>query len=1203
MKKIISTLLALILSISLFTVAGAVDESIGYDKFDLPIISDMLPDGHQVSKIQIYVDKNKKIAFGKLSDVAKLMSADIFESDSMYRVTKDYMCFQYDNANNMTLYFSDQPNGKILLQGNLFESKKINNVWYVDFIKICDMFGIEFSKVDKTVNSFIKNAQFGDYFSQIDLEKNSFYILISGKKNLSSIYQKVISNKEKYFWDYSSLSEKGDKWWEKILTSIETAENKAIIQNANRLSNIINDWDNWTTFVFSEYDSGMHYTEALIDICSAQYIKDAIKNNTDNLSSYGSMADFLERSLHAQAVYESGKNISELFDELYNIGDGKAMSFVKSLFKTEDYQKAFKAMSLDSKLELGNALISVVKIGADTAKTYFQQKDLFEQIDSISPAKIALLEHSITQNDNIVNNAKTEELKEAFEDWFFRSPIRANTRIRLNTKDNAKGLIDSAETVKTLYRNIDNQNSYMADSVLQNMSFSIVDETIQNALQLSGIPELYALSVALGLSDTVMSVIKDSDLAEILKSAEKLVQYYYIEKMLLNDLDVQNPYNLYDRLLMALESSYCCFKVCSSELYDDFKMEFKDEIKAISEVLMDLDYKVNGLNINYYHDPKNDNVSAEVKNYILDYNEITKNSVLVVGIVSDKDGYVLSDATVTLKCGEDKFYAITGDDGKYSFIVPKTYNSYFYVLEVSKDEYITVSENIVNNSEDILRNVTLMPIHQKFCIEGTVTDERGTKLDGVTVELYGDSGTSYGKVSTINGEYKITTPLTGEMMNLLFTKNGYLDLRINDIAPDSDHTIDVKLVDIYQEKFVNELIEKEDIWTEIIAKHSELGVEEPFETPFSFVDLDLDGKLEFICGLYNPYASEKYDVFTLENGNLKKVGSFLGKIKELHYNQLDNSYTIFTSTGEDMGNDYYRSYDCKYTYTNEKITEQEKVFYDFNTSNLHIETEYYKANGNNIIKISREEYCEFFKTPRKYKYIKFSTAGFFYWDRNDDLQIKKNILNKSYLEFKSNQYEWFYSDIIQQYGNKTYYAKTTTNGGGIRNFDFSSSKYTKYDILPISDKETNIGSFIIYNNKVYYTAGGLSSSGTSYTLKCCNLDGTNVSMIVDNVSRFFNINGGILEIEDYTSSLYPYSSSEPHRYNILTNKLYTGILTSHKNYPDTVCLCGLIDSPTEFDGGLFYKEYKEGSIEVIYYRKDIKSGVVEKIGVGHEPSR
>ena len=176
MKKIISTLLALILSISLFTVAGAVDESIGYDKFDLPIISDMLPDGHQVSKIQLYVDKNKKIAFGKLSDVAKLMSADIFESDSMYRVTKDYMCFQYDNANNMTLYFSDQPNGKILLQGNLFESKKINNVWYVDFIKICDMFGIEFSKIDKTVNSFIKNAQFGDYFSQIDLEKNSFYI-------------------------------------------------------------------------------------------------------------------------------------------------------------------------------------------------------------------------------------------------------------------------------------------------------------------------------------------------------------------------------------------------------------------------------------------------------------------------------------------------------------------------------------------------------------------------------------------------------------------------------------------------------------------------------------------------------------------------------------------------------------------------------------------------------------------------------------------------------------------------------------------------------------------------------------------------------------------------------------------------------------------------------------------------------------------
>lgn len=217
------------------------------------------------------------------------------------------------------------------------------------------------------------------------------------------------------------------------------------------------------------------------------------------------------------------------------------------------------------------------------------------------------------------------------------------------------------------------------------------------------------------------------------------------------------------------------------------------------------------------------------------------------------------------------------------------------------------------------------------------------------------------------------------------------------------------------------------------------------------------------------------------------------------------------------------------------------------------------------------------------------------------IRLKNKINNiKSSKETTSNiTNEKIVSDIIQTYNGTTYYAQTTATGGGSRNFDLSNSKFVDYKVLPVSvnENERYIYNFIIYNDKVYYTISEQGSAVDSWTLKSCNLDGGDITVLLENVLSDFKIDNGILTI-----GISSFDSDFCYRLNLSTGKS----VQEKSDNPEkvkTVGGCKLVDEPTEFDGGLYYKEYIDNSIEVKYYRKDIKSGIIEEIGSGFQPSR
>ena len=128
--------------------------------------------------------------------------------------------------------------------------------------------------------------------------------------------------------------------------------------------------------------------------------------------------------------------------------------------------------------------------------------------------------------------------------------------------------------------------------------------------------------------------------------------------------------------------------------------------------------------------------------------------------------------------------------------------------------------------------------------------------------------------------------------------------------------------------------------------------------------------------------------------------------------------------------------------------------------------------------------------------------------------------------------------------------------------------------MPISanEGEQYIYNFIIYDNKVYYTLSEQGSAVDSWTLKYCDLDENNILVLLDDIMDIFEISNGILTIEKS-----PFYSNLYYRLNLSTWESLSeesGITHNKK----TVINCKLADDPTEFDGGLYYREYTENSI-------------------------
>lgn len=632
-KKLFSVLLVLVMFFSIFTVAVAVDEE-DYDVILLPVISDQLEQNKQVTQVQLYIDKKTNTAFVDLDVICELIGANCNYKKDWYIVDRDYTYFKYKGSGDMKLYLSHTDSGLLLLEGDLFESRMINNRWYVDYIKFCDMYGVKLQKIDSSIKSYITDDRFGDcYKKYINFEKNPYYIQMDTGVTLSSIYGEIIENKERYFWDYSSWSADDDS---DIISKVLLSEAgiSVGVQGGNLFSNIINDWDGFTSAIFSDYESDEHYTEALTDICNVKYINNAVKYKIDDPCKNDTMADTLQKGLTLWSTYDMYNESTEFFDKL---------------LETNDYKEIFS--STDKSLKFEDIFSSVSKVGLNAVQKYCEQLMLCKRLNNISETKINMLQKGILENDSILNKAKNQEKVNDIITAIGKNPVNINnalipdnlkirnpfSKIYLNTFNNSEGLKESAQKMSNMYKNVDEQKKDKFNKIIETVKFSVSDEMIQTVFKNSGSAELSGFAFAMGIFDGMMGIAK-TEFGEQLKQLEKLAQYYYIEKTLLNDLDEKNPENLYNRLLFALEASLCCFQGSSDES--------ENEIKAITEVLLELDYDTEKLNINYYHDPRNNNISDEIKDYIINYEEYSQKSTYNMEVMSGK----------IVKCNEVYYY-------------------------------------------------------------------------------------------------------------------------------------------------------------------------------------------------------------------------------------------------------------------------------------------------------------------------------------------------------------------------------------------------------------------------------------------------------------------------------------------------------------------------------------------------------------------
>ena len=744
-KKIMSVILTVVMSLSLCTVAFAVDVSENnYEIFMLPVISDKLPTENQVTEIKVYLDKQTDTAFVALEDVCELIGASCSQEDDIYAVQRDAVYFSYNGQGNMELYlltenstsvFLDavaQATGSIirkniighrLLDGDLFESRKISNQWYVDYIKFCDMFGVKLSKyTSNNHNNLLAIMQELNISLSHDVkfnfDKNPYYVKMYSGTTLSSIYQKVMRNYETYLFDYYALKTKNSDFWDDVTQKLGTMFQLADLQYKNVLSNVINDWNGFTSALIDQYEPGEHYTESLVNILNSNYLEYVIKNSNPN-NELLTFSDFVEYvssfyyyiwdkaptwTANALSAHENTENYIEFFNTLTETNN--------------DYKKVLESMSGIDDSASG---FSIAKIILNSMIAFKEVHNTCNQINNLSSDKMNFLQKGIFENEKLVAESSKINISGVIDKISQTANIlypagvlnMSSNYVRKalqNSDNNAKGVIDSAKKIYDTYGNVGEQNLEKLKEVLKTAIYTELDEGTQQVL--SKFPETVPIAVAMSVIDGSMALAK-SAIGEELKDAENLVQYYYIEQNLLCNLNEWNPEKLHINLTFALMASLCCYenqkKVMESvfqelesqeidlpkyyfESMEEKRKELDDSINKIAEALYQLDHQKTQLCIDYYHDPRNNNVSAEIVEAILHYNNGT-----IAGRVITDNNQPIEKAKISvfvfangigIGSKEDVYY--TDSDGKFSIPVSARNE---YMLQVTCDGYKSADDN------------------------------------------------------------------------------------------------------------------------------------------------------------------------------------------------------------------------------------------------------------------------------------------------------------------------------------------------------------------------------------------------------------------------------------------------------------------------------------------------------------------------------
>lgn len=205
---------------------------------------------------------------------------------------------------------------------------------------------------------------------------------------------------------------------------------------------------------------------------------------------------------------------------------------------------------------------------------------------------------------------------------------------------------------------------------------------------------------------------------------------------------------------------------------------------------------------------------------------------------------------------------------------------------------------------------------------------------------------------------------------------------------------------------------------------------------------------------------------------------------------------------------------------------------------------------------------------------------------------------------------------MQKYNGEIYYCssdQTNTQLSSHVVIDFSDTDLG-YKKIPV-DIEGGEISFVIYEDKIYFIAEYEQDANTNFgvyisgKLYCCDLDGKNRIMIARDVSNpsFKIIHGKVyFNIHDISDSSYKQKYA---CFDIDTNNME--LSNSDENiggFASYAILTGRYPEKTEFEGGYYYCKYDfdkdpekiDGNyVNKIYYREDIETGEVERVGIAY----
>ena len=270
--------------------------------------------------------------------------------------------------------------------------------------------------------------------------------------------------------------------------------------------------------------------------------------------------------------------------------------------------------------------------------------------------------------------------------------------------------------------------------------------------------------------------------------------------------------------------------------------------------------------------------------------EVTEGTVS--GRIVDSNTQNLSGVNINIKNGTAIVKQLNSTDGTFS--VKLGFGNYSFEFSKNGYESKTVSVNLTDKTY-VMDMVKLEDEVTEGTVNGRIVDSNTQNLSGVNINI--KNGTAVVKqLNSTDGTFSVKLGFGNYTFE--FSKDGYESKTVSVNLTDKTYVMDiVKLKkDSYKEDFINALLSSVDQWNT--------------DYEFTFVDLDFDGKLEFL--IYdNMDGKHVYHVYSFSDGQIQKadadIGARHGDSLYAYYSPNTNAYkwlstaeTYYYSSGSEL---------------------------------------------------------------------------------------------------------------------------------------------------------------------------------------------------------------------------------------------------------------------------------------------------------------